>query len=149
MSNTKDPFADGSVLIAALADVDADGRITLLPRYAVVKKTGEDSSLTIVDDADGWGYRTKEAAMASYRYKASYAYEKEAIDREIQKTKEEMASIRRKQEELKKRMETLLSRKLMLSEGEQKEKEETVKAITDAYLRSRKTAEEVMRFLQS
>ena len=149
MSNTKDPFADGSVLIAALADVDADGRITLLPRYAVVKKTGEDGRLTIVDDADGWGYRTKEAAIASYRYKASYAYKKEAIDREIQKTKEEMASIRRKQEELKKRMETLLSRKLMLSEGEQKEKEETVKAITDAYLRSGKTAEEVMRFLQS
>ena len=87
--------------------------------------------------------------MASYRYKASYVYEKEAIDREIRKTREEMASVRRRQGELRKKMETLLSRKLMLSEDEQKKKEETVKAITDAYLRSGKTAEEVMRFLQS
>lgn len=149
MNNTQDLFADGDVLVVAFMDVDADGRI-MPTRYAIAKKAGEDNGqLTVIDNANGWGYRTKEAAMASYRYKASYAYKKEAIDRKIRKTEEEIASVNKKLEELKKKLETLQNNKLKLSEDERKEKEKTAKAVTDAYLRSGKSAEEVMRFLQS
>lgn len=149
MSNTQDLFTSGDVLVVAFMDVDADGRI-MPTRYAIAKKTGEDNGqLMVIDNANGWGYRTKEAAMASYRYKASYAYKKEAIDRKIRKTEEEIASAHKKLEELKKKLETLQDNKLKLSEDEQKEKEKTAKAVTDAYLRSGKSAEEVMRFLQS
>lgn len=149
MNNTQDLFADSDVLVVVFMDVDADSRI-MPTRYAAAKKTGEDNrQLTVIDNANGWGYRTKEAAMASYRYKASYAYKKEAIDRKIRKTEEEIASAHKKLEELKKKLETLQNNKLKLSEDEQKEKEKTAKAVTDTYLRSGKSAEEVMRFLQS
>ena len=149
MNNTQDLFADSDVLVVVFMDVDADGRI-MPTRYAAAKKTCEDNrQLTVIDNANGWGYRTKEAAMASYRYKASYAYKKEAIDRKIRKTEEEIASAHKKLEELKKKLETLQNNKLKLSEDEQKEKEKTAKAVTDTYLRSGKNAEEVMRFLQS
>lgn len=149
MNNTQDLFADSDVLVVVFMDVDADGRI-MPTRYAAAKKTCEDNrQLTVIDNANEWGYRTKEAAMASYRYKASYAYKKEAIDRKIRKTEEEIASAHKKLEELKKKLETLQNNKLKLSEDEQKKKEKTAKAVTGTYLRSGKSAEEVMRFLQS
>lgn len=108
----------------------------------------ENGRMKVIDDAQGWGYRSRDSAMAAYRYKEAWKKKqregwKEAdgmeIDRRIGEIEEELEAVGRRYMALEQELQSLRKKK----------KETDVAAVAEAYMKSRRTAEEVIRFLQS
>lgn len=108
----------------------------------------ENGQLKVIDDAQGWGYRSRDSAMAAYRYKEAWKKKqregrKEAddmeIDRRIGEIEEELEAVGRRYMALEQELQNLRKKK----------KETDVAAVAEAYMKSHRTAEEVIRFLQS
>ena len=115
-------------------------------RYEIAVE--ENGRLKVIDDAQGWGYRSRDSAMAAYRYKEAWKKKqredrKEAdgaeIDKRIEKVEEELEAVGRRYMALEQELQSLRKKK----------KETDVAAVAEAYMKSRRTAEEVIRFLQS
>ena len=108
----------------------------------------ENGRLKVIDDAQGWGYRSRDSAMVAYRYKETWRKKqredwKEAdgmeIDRRIEEIEEELEAVGRRYMALEQELQNLRKKK----------KETDVAAVAEAYMKSHRTAEEVIRFLQS
>lgn len=115
-------------------------------RYEIAVE--ENGRMKVIDDAQGWGYRSRDSAMAAYRYKEVWKKKqregwKEAdgmeIDRRIGEIEEELEAVGRRYMALEQELQSLRKKK----------KETDVAAVAEAYMKSRRTAEEVIRFLQS
>lgn len=112
-------------------------------RYAIAVRE-KNGKFRVIDDAQGWGYRTKESAVAAYMYKkkkkeAEKTQAKTSVDREIDKTIEEIDIVIKKYMGLKKRLDDLRNMK----------RKEDIEVVTKAFLDSGKSTEEVIKFLQS
>lgn len=115
-------------------------------RYEIAVE--ENGRMKVIDDAQGWGYRSRDSAMAAYRYKEAWKKKQKEdreeadgveIDRRIEKVEEELEAVGRRYMALEQELQSLRKKK----------KETDVAAVAEAYMKSRRTAEEVIRFLQS
>lgn len=115
-------------------------------RYEIAVE--ENGRMKVIDDAQGWGYRSRDSAMAAYRYKEGWKKNQKEdreeadgmeIDRRIGEIEEELEAVGRRYMALEQELQSLRKKK----------KETDVATVAEAYMKSRRTAEEVIRFLQS